>query len=80
MSDLQFDRIASSLSGEGFRAAAYGLGIFKTLHLLGLLENVHLLSTASNGTLVGMYYAQHRKAAPTTPFTTIYQDFYAWLE
>jgi predicted acylesterase/phospholipase RssA len=80
MSDLQFDRIALSLSGGGFRAAAYGLGTFKTLHLLGLLENVHLLSTASGGTLVGMYYAQRRKADPATPFADIYQDFYAWLE
>jgi predicted acylesterase/phospholipase RssA len=80
MSNLQFDRIALSLSGGGFRAAAYGLGTFKTLHLLGLLENVHLLSTASGGTLVGMYYTQRRKADPTTPFADIYQDFYAWLE
>jgi hypothetical protein len=38
MSDLQFDHIASSLSGEGFRAAAYGLSTFKTLHLLGYWE------------------------------------------
>lgn len=80
MSDLQFDRIALSLSGGGFRAAAYGLGTLKTLHLLGLLGNVHLLSTASGGTLVGMYYAQRHKANPTTPFAAIYQDFYAWLE
>lgn len=79
MVELQFDRIALSLSGGGFRAAAYGMGTLKTLHLLGLLENVHLLSTASGGTLAGLYYAQRRKANPALPFATIYQDFYKWL-
>ncbi|WP_167856743.1 patatin-like phospholipase family protein [Hymenobacter aquaticus] len=73
-----YARIALSLSGGGFRAAAYSLGTLKALHQLGLLENVHMLSTASGGTITGAYYAMRRKFGDA--FEDIYQAFYALLE
>jgi len=73
-----FDRIALSLSGGGFRAAAYALGTLKALHSLGLLDNVHMLSTASGGTITGAYYAMRRKFGDD--FASIYRDFYHLLE
>lgn len=38
-----FSRIALSMSGGGFRAAAYSLGTLNTLYLLGVFDNVHML-------------------------------------
>ncbi len=73
-----FDRIALSLSGGGFRAAAYGLGTLNALYLLGLLDKVHMLSTASGGTLMGMFYAARRKQG--AEFEAIYGAAYNWLE
>lgn len=51
-------RIALSLSGGGFRAAAFHLGTLRCLHRVGILANVRALSTASGGTITGAYYAQ----------------------
>jgi predicted acylesterase/phospholipase RssA len=78
MSSPLFDRIALSLSGGGFRAAAYSLGTLKGLYLLGLLDKVHMLSTASGGTITGAYYAMRRKRG--VEFAQIYQDFYQLLD
>lgn len=72
-----FARIALSLSGGGFRAAAYSLGTLKGLYLLGLLDNVHMLSTASGGTIAGAYYALRRKNGDEFP--AIHDDFYRFL-
>lgn len=51
-------RIALSLSGGGFRAAAFHLGVLRLLHRVQLLERVRALSTASGGTIAGAFYAQ----------------------
>ncbi|MCB2406672.1 patatin-like phospholipase family protein [Hymenobacter lucidus] len=75
--DYVFDRIALSLSGGGFRAAAYGLGTLNCLYLLGLLDNVQMLSTASGGTLTGAFYALRRKRGEA--FGPIYEACYNWL-
>jgi predicted acylesterase/phospholipase RssA len=72
-----FDVIALSMSGGGFRAAAYALGTLKGLDSLGLLGNVQILSTISGGTITGAYYALHRKRG--TRFATIYDSLYALL-
>jgi len=53
-----FDRIALSLSGGGFRAAAFHLGALRLLHRLGLLTHVRAMSTASGGTIIGAHYVQ----------------------
>jgi predicted acylesterase/phospholipase RssA len=50
-------RIALSLSGGGYRAAAFHLGTLEVLERLGLLKDVEILSTVSGGTLAGLHYA-----------------------
>lgn len=57
-SRTSFDRIALSLSGGGYRAAAFHLGTLTLLDRVGLLTSVRALSTASGGTIVAAYYAQ----------------------
>jgi len=45
--------VGLSLSGGGFRAAGFHLGVLTVLHRTGLLKRVKVLSTVSGGTLVG---------------------------
>lgn len=75
--EATFERIALTISGGGFRAAAYGLGTLNLLHLLGVLENVHMLSTISGGTITGAFYAARRKQGQF--MDVIYDDFYKIL-
>jgi predicted acylesterase/phospholipase RssA len=49
--------IALCLSGGGYRAAAFHLGVLDLLDRAGLLERVRTLSTISGGTLVGAAWA-----------------------
>ncbi len=46
-----------SLSGGGFRAAAFHLGTLDLLFRTGLLGDVTMLSTVSGGTFTGAGYA-----------------------
>ena len=73
-----FNRIALSLSGGGYRAAAFHLGALKTLHQLKLLENVNALSTVSGGTIIGAAYAG--SLADKVPFEDFVQQFYDFLK
>jgi predicted acylesterase/phospholipase RssA len=52
-----FSEIALSLSGGGYRAAAFHLGTLRMLHKLNLLGTVKVLSTVSGGTITGAAYA-----------------------
>jgi predicted acylesterase/phospholipase RssA len=52
--------IALSLSGGGYRAAAFHLGTLEMLHELGLLDDVVALSTVSGGSITGVAYAAAR--------------------
>lgn len=60
--------IGLALSGGGFRAAAFHLGVLKRLEELGLLAQVDRLSTVSGGSITGAFYAlrcaQHGRGAP----------------
>lgn len=49
----QSRRIGLALSGGGFRAAAFHLGMFRKLHQLKLLQAVDLLSCVSGGSIAG---------------------------
>jgi len=49
--------IALSLSGGGFRATCFHLGVLKKLHELGLLERVGLISSVSGGSILAGLYA-----------------------
>jgi len=50
-------RIGLALSGGGFRAAAFHLGVFKKLHELGLLWKIDLLTCVSGGSIAGAFLA-----------------------
>jgi len=69
-----FSEIALSLSGGGYRAAAFHLGTLEMLEELGMLENVKILSTVSGGTITGVAYAV--AAAKGLPF----EEFSARLD
>jgi predicted acylesterase/phospholipase RssA len=45
-----------ALSGGGFRAAAFHLGVLKRLRELGLLQKVDVVSTVSGGSITGAYW------------------------
>lgn len=51
-----FGDIALSLSGGGYRAAAFHLGVLDLLRELGLLKDVTLLSSVSGGTITAAKY------------------------
>ncbi len=51
-----------ALSGGGFRAAAFHLGVLKRLHELDLLQQIDFLSVVSGGSIVGaawLYWQAH---------------------
>lgn len=50
-------RVGLALSGGGFRAAAFHLGVLKRLEELGLLGRIEALSTVSGGSITGALYA-----------------------
>lgn len=52
-------RIGLALSGGGFRAAAFHLGMFRKLHQLNLLKAVDLLTCVSGGSIAGATLAIH---------------------
>ena len=50
-------RIGLALSGGGFRAAAFHVGVLKRLEELRVLHQVEVLSTVSGGSITGALYA-----------------------
>lgn len=50
-------KVGLALSGGGFRAAAFHLGVLKRLEELGVLAQVEMLSCVSGGALTGALYA-----------------------
>lgn len=50
-------RVGLALSGGGFRAAAFHLGVLKALEDLGVLPNLRALSCISGGAIAGATYA-----------------------
>jgi NTE family protein len=49
----QEKRIGLALSGGGFRAAAFHLGVFKKLNEFGLLQKIDVFSCVSGGSIAG---------------------------
>lgn len=68
-----FGKIALSLSGGGYRAAGFHLGVLDILDRLDLLKDVSALSTVSGGTFPGMRYALSQKAGE--PFRVFFEKF-----
>ena len=52
-------RIGLALSGGGFRAAAFHLGVMRKLAALGILDHVDLLTCVSGGSIAGGAVARH---------------------
>ena len=50
-------RIGLALSGGGFRAVAFHLGVLRALHDRDVLKHVEVLSTVSGGSLIGAMWA-----------------------
>jgi NTE family protein len=53
-------KIGLSLSGGGYRAAAFHLGTLRKLKELNTLDKIDVISTVSGGSIIGAYYALHK--------------------
>lgn len=69
--------LAVSLSGGGYRAAAFHLGTLRFLNHVDLLRDVVGLSTVSGGTICGMGWVV--SALDGKPFEEFYTSFSAYL-
>ena len=69
--------IALALSGGGYRAAAYHLGVLDLLECAGLLGRVSAISTISGGTITGGCYAA--SLIRGEPFAVFYERLYRAL-
>ncbi len=49
-------RIGLALSGGGFRASFFHLGVIRRLEELGIMEHVEVISSVSGGSILGAYY------------------------
>ena len=49
-------KIGLALSGGGFRASIFHLGVIRRLEELGIMKDVDVISTVSGGSIVGAYY------------------------
>jgi NTE family protein len=49
-------KIGLALSGGGYRAAAFHLGVFRKLDAMGILSRINVISTISGGSIAGAFY------------------------
>lgn len=59
-------KLGLGLSGGGFRASLFHLGVLRRLAELGLLQQVNVLSTVSGGSIVAALYFLHLKRVVET--------------
>jgi len=70
-------RIGLALSGGGFRASLYHIGLLARLAELDVLRGIEVLSCVSGGSIVGaLYYLQVRHLLETTPDDQITKEHY----
>src|SRR6516165_3702673 len=50
-------RIGLALSGGGFRASIFHLGVIRRLEELGIMPDVSVISSVSGGSIIAAYYA-----------------------
>lgn len=77
-----FNNIAVSLSGGGFRAAGFHLGVItylssQSIYKTSLLEHTRILSTSSAGTFVGVKYTASIKRGES--LTNFYKQVYEFI-
>jgi len=49
-------KIGLALSGGGFRASIFHLGVIRRLEELGLMKKVSVISSVSGGSIIAAYY------------------------
>ncbi len=57
----QKEKLGLTLSGGGFRAAFFHVGVLAQMARLGLLRHVEVISTVSGGSIIGALYYLHLK-------------------
>lgn len=70
--------IGLALSGGGYRAAGFHLGLLSYLNRVDLLKQVKIISTVSGGTFIGAKYTLSLVAGQS--FDEFYQEFYDFLK
>jgi predicted acylesterase/phospholipase RssA len=70
--------IGLALSGGGYRAAGFHLGLLSYLNRVDLLKQVKMISTVSGGTFTGAKYTLSLVEGKS--FQEFYQEYYAFLE
>lgn len=75
-----FRGLGLCLSGGGFRASFYHIGVLIRLAKLGLLRHVEVISTVSGGSIVGAaYYLKVKKLLEDNPDDSIHDSDYVTL-
>jgi len=79
-----FKRIAMALSGGGYRAASYSIGVMSYLHRVkykdgkSLMDNVEFISSASGGSFPAMLYVAYTKRG--LPFEKVYEKLTHFMD
>lgn len=74
------EKIGLALSGGGFRAAFFHVGVLARLAEMGILPKVEVISTVSGGSIVGAaYYLLLKRELEESPTGTLGADAYAKL-
>lgn len=77
---LDQDRLGLALSGGGFRATLFHLGVVEQLYLSGILDQVKYLSTVSGGSVIGAWLALNWASLLRVPLgerAPVYQELIA---
>lgn len=78
-----FEKIGICLSGGGYRATSYSLGVLSylnrsTFNGQPLIQNVKAISTVSGGTIAGMAYALSTTQGKS--FETFFNEVLTWMQ
>jgi NTE family protein len=75
-------RLGLALSGGGFRASFFHIGLLAQMAMLGLLRHVEVISTVSGGSILGaLYYLHVKRLLESKPDAEIEdQDYQAVVE
>jgi predicted acylesterase/phospholipase RssA len=75
-------RLGLALSGGGFRASFFHIGLLAQMAMLGLLRHVEVISTVSGGSIIGaLYYLHVKRLLESKPDAEIEdQDYKAIVE
>jgi NTE family protein len=68
-------KVGLALSGGGFRAAAFHLGVLRKLNDLNLLDKIDVISTISGGSITGAYYLLNKN-----DFDNFFRELYGKLQ